>query len=105
MAANGIVVRALEIAGKKMLTPTHRGMFPDTPAHQLHTKIRVASDAHAETLLAGAWDHADLYFEGTTADVRALTSTLHAYTKGLLRRSIEHRPSLLAALLSERDLQ
>jgi hypothetical protein len=105
MAANGIVVRALEIAGKKMLTPTHRGMFPDTPAHQLHTKIRVASDAHAETLLAGAWDHADLYFEGTTADVRTLTSTLHAYTKGLLRRSIEHRPSLLAALLSERDLQ
>jgi len=105
MAANGIVVRALEIAGKKMLTPTHRGMFPDTPAHELHTKIRVGSDAHAETLLAGAWDNAGLYFEGVKVDIPALTQTLHAYTKGLLRRSIEHRPTLLAALLTERNLQ
>jgi hypothetical protein len=103
MAANGLVVRALEIAGKKMLTPTHRGMFPDTPAHELHTKIRVASEAHAETLLAGAWDNAGLYFDGTNADIKTLTQTLHAYTKGLLRKSIEHRPSLLAALLSERE--
>lgn len=105
MAANGIVVRALEIAGKKMLTATHRGMFPDTPAHELHTKIRVGSDAHAETLLAGAWDNASLYFEGVGVDMPALTQTLHAYTKGLLRRSIEHRPTLLAALLMERNLQ
>jgi len=105
MAANGMVVRALEIAGKKMLTATHRGMFPDTPAHELHTKIRVASETHAETLLAGAWDHANLYFDGTNANIAALTPVLHAYTKGLLRRSIEHRPSLLAALLSERELQ
>lgn len=105
VAANGIVMRALEIAGKKLLTPTHRGMFPDTPAHTLHTKIRVASHAHADTLLAGAWDNAPIYFDGTRVDIRKVTPILNSYAKTLLTKSIEHHPSLLAAMLDEQDLR
>lgn len=101
IAANGLVVRALEVAGKRLLTPTHRGVFGDTPAHLLHTKIRVGTAHHAETLLAGAWDQWDYYFAGTRAQRESLQPKLHSYAKGLLTNSIEHNPTLLAALLQE----
>lgn len=101
IAANGLVVRALEIAGKRLLTPTHRGVFADTPAHLLHTKIRVANSGHADTLLAGAWDQADCYFAGTDVDLHRVRPLLHSYAKGLLTNSIEHNPTLLAAMLHE----
>ena len=101
IAANGLVVRALEVAGKRLLTPTHRGVFGDTPAHLLHTKIRVGTAHHAETLLAGAWDQWDYYFAGTHARRESLQPKLHSYAKGLLTNSIEHNPTLLAAMLQE----
>lgn len=101
IAANGLVVRALEVAGKRLLTPTHRGVFGDTPAHLLHTKIRVGTAHHAETLLAGAWDQWDYYFAGTHAQRAQLQPTLHSYAKGLLTNSIEHNPTLLAAMLAD----
>lgn len=101
IAANALVVRALELAGKRLLTPTHRGVFGTTPAHLLHTKIRVGSPSHAETLLAGAWDQWDYYFAGVTAVRQRLQPVLHTYAKGLLTNSIEHNPTLLAAMLQE----
>jgi hypothetical protein len=101
IAANGLVVRALELAGKRLLTPTHRGVFGTTPPHLLHTKILVGSSAHAETLLAGAWDQWDYYFAGVQAPRKQLQPVLHSYAKGLLTNRIEHSPTLLAAMLSE----
>lgn len=101
IAANGLVVRALEIAGKRLLTATHRGQFPDAPPHTLHTKIRVASDRHAEVLLAGAWDHMSYYFLGTDVEPATIQPILHTYAKGLLTRSIEHNPTLLSAMLAD----
>jgi hypothetical protein len=101
IAANGLVVRALELAGKRLLTPTHRGVFGTTPPHLLHTKILVGSSAHAETLLAGAWDQWEYYFAGIRAPRAALQPVLHSYAKGLLTNRIEHSPTLLAAMLQE----
>ena len=101
IAANGLVVRALELAGKRLLTPTHRGVFGTTPPHLLHTKILVGSSAHAETLLAGAWDQWDYYFAGVPAPRKQLQPVLHSYAKGLLTNRIEHSPTLLAAMLQE----
>lgn len=101
IAANGLVVRALELAGKRLLTPTHRGVFGDTPPHLLHTKIRVGSTQHAEALLAGAWDQWDYYFAGVHAPRGQLQPVLQSYARGLLTNSIEHNPTLLAAMLQE----
>lgn len=101
IAANGLVVRALEIAGKKLLTATHRGQFPDIAPHLLHAKIRVASGQHAEVLLAGAWDYWDSYFPPGLVDKQKLQPILHSYAKGLLTNSIEHNQTLLAAMLAE----
>lgn len=105
MAANGVVIRALEIGGKKLLTPTYRGMFKETPPHELHTKITVGSDQHAEALLAGAWDHLDMYFAGTGARTDQLRPVLHHYTKTLMTRRIRHEPTMLAAMLSQQGLR
>lgn len=101
IASNGLVVRALEVAGKRLLTPTHRGVFGDTPAHLLHTKIRVGTPQHAETLLAGAWEAWDSYFAGVPVSRQQLQPVLHSYAKGLLANSIEHNTTLLAAMLQE----
>lgn len=101
IAANGLVMRALEVAGKRLLTPTHRGVFSDTPPYNLHTKIRVASQQHAEKLLEGAWDSTDQYFAGTGVSNVRLQPVLHSYAKGLLAKGIEHNITLLAAMLQE----
>jgi hypothetical protein len=102
VAANAMVLRALELAGKRMLTPTHRKMFPNTDVTKFHTKVKVASLDHADALLAGAWDYADRYLEGTGVETAAMVPVLDAYVKGLLVRTIEHHPSLLTALLVEK---
>ena len=101
VAANAMVWRALELAGKRMLTPTHRKMFPNADITSFHTKVRVASVDHADKLLEGAWNYADQYLDGTGANVGQTVQILDRYVKGLLVRSIEHHPSLLAAMLQE----
>lgn len=101
VAANAMVWRALELAGKRMLTPTHRGMFPNADITSFHTKVRVSTPEYAEKLLDGAWNYADRYLAGTGANVGLTVAVLDRYVKGLLVRSIEHNPSLLAAMLQE----
>lgn len=101
VAANVMVWRALELAGKRMLTPTHRSMFPDTDVTKFHTLVKVANEEHADKLLSGAWDRADQHLAYTGADTKKVVTLLDTYVKGLLVRSIEHNPSLLAAMLQE----
>lgn len=98
-ASNAAVLRALELAGKRMLTPTHRKMFPNADVVSFHTKVKVASPEHADTLLAGAWDYLDGQLEGTGYSRRIMTPVLGQYTKGLLLNNVEHSRSLLAARL------
>lgn len=57
VVANASVLRALELAGKRLLTHSTRNQWPDVPAHELHTRIRVSGEEHGTKLLAGAWDH------------------------------------------------
>lgn len=55
-AVNVGVLRALEVAGKRLLSGSrsYRGAYPNVPAHELHTRIPVA-DHDLDRLLAGAW--------------------------------------------------
>lgn len=102
VAANGMVVRAIELANKRMLTPSVRKGFPagKTDILTLHTKIET-SEAQVHTLLAGAWDHASHHLYGTGADPSLISSVLQSYVTGLLLHRIEHSPSLMSARLRE----
>lgn len=101
IAANSAVIRALELAGKRMLTPAIRKMFGTEPPITMHTKVRVSGGDYADTLLAGAWDYLNDYMEGTQVAADQIRPVLDAYAKGLLLRSIKHDRSLLSAMLVE----
>lgn len=100
VAANGMVVRALELANKKLLTPNVRKAFPDADMLSLHTQLAI-EERQVDSLLAGAWTHAGQYLYGVYADQGLVASVLHSYVRGLLLHRVEHNPSLMAAALRE----
>lgn len=104
IAANGLVIRALEVAGKKLLTPSVRKAFPGSDVTKLHTQL-VIEEAHTETLLAGAWDYTQSYLHGTDVDPLLMSRVLDSYVRGLLLHRVEHNPSLLSARLREAGIR
>ena len=104
VVANAATLRALELAGKRLLDPTTRGQYPDTPAHQLHTKIRVSGIDHAHTLLKGAWDHLSVLTEhlAMSVDTGALKNVLEGYCTILLAGGMEHDANALGEALRSR---
>lgn len=100
VAANSMVVRALEVANKKLLTPNVRKAFPNSDILTLHTKLEVAQGQVA-TLLAGAWDHCGHHLYGVGVDQQLVASVLNSYVTGLLTHRIEHNPSLMSARLRD----
>lgn len=103
-AANSLAVRALELANKKLLTPQVRKAFPNADVLTLHTKVVVGPE-QAETLLAGAWDHAHNYVGGLISNIPPVTGVLHQYVRALLLHQVEHNPSLLYARLREAGIR
>lgn len=103
-AANSMVIRAIELANKKLLTPNVRRAFPGTDILTLHTRLEVA-DGQMDALLAGAWDHSRHHLYGTGAHPETVSEVLDSYVKGLLRHRIEHNPSLLSARLREAGIK
>lgn len=100
VAANSMVIRALEVANKKLLTPNVRKTHPNTDILTLHTKIAV-NDSQVSALLAGAWDHCGHHLYGMETNQSLVASVLNSYVAGLLVHRIEHNPSLMSARLRE----
>lgn len=104
VVANASVLRALELSGKRLLDHSTRNKWPDVPAHELHTRIRVGGLDHGAKLLAGAWDHF-----GTLAaqldpsmDSQGIRDTLQDYCLSLLTTERPHTVKLLADHLIQR---
>ncbi|MBT2226270.1 hypothetical protein [Nonomuraea sp. NEAU-A123] len=92
------VQRALELAGKRLLTRHYRATRPDlnhTPATTLHVHIP-AAEHELDRLLAGAWDPV----LAVVPNARALVDRLDEYVRDLLRTSTAHEAQYLARLLS-----
>jgi hypothetical protein len=96
--ANVAVVRALEVAGGR-LVKTHSRTADRTNVYT--TLERPPEDNQVTNALAGAWrslpDH--LATLGTTADPAAVENALDTYTRHLIRNRRTHNPAALAALL------
>lgn len=104
VAANLLVLRALELAGKRLLTPTYRGQFASTPAHELHTKIKVKDQAKVTKMLNGAWDHLPDAFNSLNVDADRMRDVLERYCVILISRSAPHRPEYLMGLLRDYEI-
>jgi hypothetical protein len=98
--ANATVLRAMELAGKRLAGNSHRHQFA-CPAYEFHTKIKVNGEDHAVRLLNGAWDHLSVLAEQVdpTLDVTGLKAALDQYCSTLLTRGIPHQVDLLGEYL------
>ena len=105
MVANATVLRAMERAGKKMLDRSTVGKFPDTPSHELHTKIALQDRHKAAAILEGSWDQMPVLAAAVSMpnmDVQRLQSSLQAYCVELLTNQQPHDVNLLANWLAAR---
>lgn len=101
IGADMVVRRALELAGKRLVDRRARvaGLDRDLPAHARHTRMRVLDHAHAQTLLAGAWEHVPALAGRVGADEGRLAEHLRVYCTELLLRGAEHDPDALSMWL------
>ena len=102
-----LALRALEVAGKRLLTRNQRDQVHGVAPEALHTRIRVTGPEHAGKLLASAWDHLSslafhLGIEET--DVQALRNTLDGYCTQRLLSGQPHDARLLHDEMLERGL-
>ncbi len=99
--AEATVRRGLELAGKRLLNQHNRHRWPDVPHFELHTRIKVQDQAHANRLLAGAWDQLDAVTQlvADNFDTTKLQETLSKYCSILLVRGIAHDPPNLYSTL------
>lgn len=101
-SADMIVRRALELAGGRIMDRTHR--FPDTPKHELHTKIRVSSLDQVDKALSGAWTHMSALAELVGMDADELTTVLDGYCRSLILSGRAHHSDDLLNTLREKGL-
>lgn len=106
VVADAAVLRALELAGKRMLDARTRNQFPDTPPYELHTRIPVRGADRVPRLLHGAWDHLSALSGhlDLSIDTNALQNVLDGYCTELLLSGRPHQTHLLGERLRERSL-
>ena len=99
--SNATVLRALELAGKRLVGNQHRSEFT-CPPYELHTRLTVRDEAHARKVLANAWDHLPLLVEQVdpTLDTQALREALDQYCTALLTHKRPHHVLLLQEYLT-----
>ena len=95
--ADMAVHRALELAGKRLITRHIRASRPDlnhVPAHTLHVYIS-AGEGDLERILTGVWS----VLADVVPDSQPLIEVLDAYVRDLIRTGTPHEPRFLARAL------
>ena len=90
------VLRALELAGGRLVPHRERG---DTPKHRLHTLISAGDRPTADKALHDAWNHLHVIASAYSLNSGELETLLHGYVTELITRGIEHNPAALSALV------
>jgi hypothetical protein len=98
-AAEQAVLRALELAGGRMLDRRNRGQFADVPRHEMHTRVQPSSREHAHKLLFGAFQHTSVMASHFGLGAYDLERLLENYTVELLVRGYAHESGFLQLTL------
>jgi hypothetical protein len=98
-AAEQVVLRALEVAGGRMLDRHTRGKFAAVPRYDLHTRVAARNRAHAEQLLEGAFAHVPTLAAHAGVPPNELEYLLRGYCTELLIRGFPHGAPLLREVL------
>lgn len=98
-AAEQVVLRALELAGGRLLDRRNRGQFGNVPKHDLHTRVQARDRGHAEELLAGAFAHVPTLAAHHGLPPGDLEWLLRGYCTELLLRGHPHGAPLLRETL------
>jgi hypothetical protein len=97
--AEQVVLRALEMAGGRLLDRHTRGKYATLERFDIHTRMKAKDRAHAEELLRGAFVHVPklaTYGDVPAADLEYL---LRGYCTELLIRGFPHGAPLLREVL------
>lgn len=92
------VHRALELAGKRLITRHIRASRPDlnhVPAHTLHTHI-AASDADIDRIMTGVWST----LTAVVPNAGPLVDVLDGYVRDLIRTGTPHESRYLSTALT-----
>jgi hypothetical protein len=98
-AAEQAVLRALELAGGRLLDRHSRGRYADVPRHQIHTRVRPADREHAYRLVDGAFTHVPALATAYALVPADLVQMLTEYCAELLVRGYAHETDFLSAYL------
>lgn len=94
------MLRALTLAGNRLIPHTKRDQYGDCPRHELHARFGAVEVAQADKVLAGAWD--DLAYAATDLDVDPdrLRALLHTHAGELLTRGQRYDPAALRSAVA-----
>ncbi|GAA2657601.1 hypothetical protein [Nonomuraea recticatena] len=98
LAANVAVMRALEVAGKRLLTRDRRSQYQHLPAWRLHTEIPARED-DLDRLLVDAWT----CLQQVLPHRHDLIRVVDEYVRDLLRSGLAHEPHWLLRALQRGD--
>lgn len=104
-ASSAAVHSALTVAGKRMTNPATKEQVKGVEPHLIHTVIPVEGDEGAQRLTAGAFSGLAEAIDGTGVDPKQLRGLLASYTHTLLKRSIAHDRTLLAAYMTDYGIE
>lgn len=94
VACDVAVMRALEVAGKRLLDRTHRYRYQNTPAWLLHTRVPVAS-TDMDRIMQGAWS----VVESAAPELVPLVPAMDEYVRTLLEHGVAHERRCLVDVL------
>jgi hypothetical protein len=97
--AEQVVLRALELAGGRLLDRHSRGKFASVNRTELHTRVRPTDREHARRLLEGAFAHVPALARHHSLNPGELSYVLSEYCVELLIRGYAHDTDLLRAML------
>jgi hypothetical protein len=101
--AEQVVLRALELAGGRMLDRHQRGHHGDIAKFALHTRIRGIDRPRATQLLTGAFSHVPALAAHHDVRPDQLAFVLEEYCTELIVRGYAHSPELLREMLKHAD--